>query len=477
MDLLAIAMVSVVYGSLQRHNLSLARLKSQTLHSGSFPYSWIEIRPMLSPFTKKLSRHFILTEHTGLDELARLATSSPHSTSTSYNNVYHPHSNHQVPDEDYYQRHDGQTNHTISGGSPYPSRSPPQSNLSYVSQPQADPLIININHFELFHHFTSSTAAAITASRATEELWSITIPRLALSHPFLLHSILAISALDIANADPSRSATYYSQASAHHDRALTMAQPDIAKPSVDNVDVLLAFMLTTVFYAFGAAVRSIPQQSSIKDKPHQGVVQCINLLRSIRTITAFTNGWVQPGPLSPLLNMSPHRFRQHDTDEHWAKLLLFASTTFTVGPKEMEDLEICSAAASLLRASLSKVDSRSDGDCNALPMWHWAARLPEEFIDRLEQSDAVPLILVAHWCALLPQTEQYWWTREWVDSTMRNIKAVLPEKYLPWLDWPSEEIRGLRGAQQDAVLVRSLGRDEEARSHGKNGADEDSTMQ
>ena len=302
-----------------------------------------------------------------------------------------------------------------------------------------------------------------------------------------MHSILAISALDIANANPSQSTIYCSQAITHGDRAFALAQPDIANPSAENADVLFAFILTTAFYAFGAPEASTPHQSPTQEQhqhnPLQGVVQCINILRSLRNVMPFIRGWVEGGPLAPLLNMqsssrsSPQRHREHNTEEHWSNLLLFASTTSTAGPKELEDIEICSAAASSLRASYSKLDGASEGEFNAPPIWHWAVRLPGDFVDRLAQLDAVPLVLVAHWCALLPQPRQYWWTREWVDRTMGDIRVVLPEKYRSWLDWPTEKIKSLRGTQKDLALDRILATEEELKSGRRSGVDEDAMVQ
>ena len=269
-----------------------------------------------------------------------------------------------------------------------------------------------------------------------------------------MHSILAVSALHLAYQNPEQAANYHALASAHNTRALSLAQAEMLNPTAENADALFAFALTTVYYAFAASAPDSPPTSandpgSDNHRPLGGAIQCINLLRGIRSVLPSVKEFVENGPLASLLNMHPvaplpRQFSAPDTEEYWSRLLVFASTTAKPGSDDLEDLEIFAAAASSLRASSLKLESLAEGDLNTPPMWYWAVRLSSTFVERLGELDPVPLVLVAHWCVLLPQIRHYWWIQGWVDRTMREIHAVLPEEFHGWLDWPEDRIRGIR---------------------------------
>lgn len=101
------------------------------------------------------------------------------------------------------------------------------------------------------------------------------------------------------------------------------------------------------------------------------------------------------------------------------------------------------------------MDHMFESDGCAMPMWHWGARMPPEFAERLAQMDVVPLVLVAHWCMILPQIKHYWWVQGWVDRTMREIGEVLPQEYREWFDWPMGRIRLIR--ERELETARAVG--------------------
>jgi len=261
-----------------------------------------------------------------------------------------------------------------------------------------------------------------------------------------MQSILAISALHIAHVDASNREVYWRRAAAHEDRTLNLVQSEMASPNPGNADALFAYCILTVYYAFGA-----PSHSSIQDgqRPLQGPLQCLNLLRSIRSIVPSVRHWVESGSLKPLLDMHPGNIQSSPTfsdplvTAHFSKLLVFSSTTSTSGPAELEDMENFAAAASSLRGSFLKVESMAEGEAITHVIWHWAVRLPPAFVDRLGDHEVVPLVLLAHWCVLLVQVRRHWWIEGWVERTMEEVMRCLPDEHRHWLDWPLDTIRKL----------------------------------
>lgn len=314
-------------------------------------------------------------------------------------------------------------------------------------------------HLELFHHYTTNAASAITIGGISQQLWCQTIPHLALSHEFLMQSILAVSALHLAYLHHAQRSSYFQRASLHEDRALQLAQPEMASPNKNNADALFAFTMPTVYYGFAA---TLPSHTPSQDAPLQAAVQCINLLRGIGGIDPVVRALVQKGPLAPLLHISDvvtsqrskPTFSDPTTESHFSRLLVFCSTTSsTSGTNEFQDVEMFSAAASSLRVSFLKAESTPLGDPNTPPIWTWSVRLPAAFTERLAEGGVVPLVLVAHWCVLLAKIRHYWWIQEWVDRTMEEITRVFPRgEYEGWLKWPVDNIRNIRAAEGGRVV-------------------------
>jgi len=134
----------------------------------------------------------------------------------------------------------------------------------------SSPLSLNLAHMELLHHFVAVTSHALSFGPLGHDVWHMIIPQIALSHDWLMHSILAISALHIAHLNPDQRDTYWKRAAIHQDQALQGQQRALANPSIDNGDALFAFTLTVIYLAFAGPNAS----ESSEEAPLQGLIRC-----------------------------------------------------------------------------------------------------------------------------------------------------------------------------------------------------------
>ena len=305
-----------------------------------------------------------------------------------------------------------------------------------------------MDHLELMHHFSAVTTRELSIGPSTFEVWNKTVPRIALSHEFVMHGILATSALHLAHLRPEQRLAYWKRAAIHQNRALQLLQIAMAHPTRDNADALFAFSLI-IFYLASATPSTA--DDLMDEIPLGPAIHAIHMLRGVRLILEAVRHWVEQGPLAQVLRWYPGHiqsnptFRDPDTEEHFSKLLVFCSTTPNLNKEtEMEDVEIYAAAASSLRASFLKVESVPEGDPNTPPIWHWAVRLPATFVERLKEQHSVPLVLLAHWCVILLQARHYWWVGSWVNRTMGEIEGCINQEHIGWLEWPIEKIKEVR---------------------------------
>ncbi len=323
-----------------------------------------------------------------------------------------------------------------------------QPNGPLLSSRQPTPTSFNMADLELLHHWVAVTSYAITIGEVSHKVWHMTVPQKALSHEFLMRTILAVAALHKAHLEPEHRNIYLTRAAIHQDKAMTMQQAALANSGPDNADALFAFSMLIIYIAFANPVSvSSPQD----DVPLKGVIQCIHMLRGVRSVIAPIRQWVEQGSLGHLLLLNPSSirceptFQDPNTEEQFSKLLIFCSTTpDSNGHSEIEDVENFAAAASSLRTSFLKNAALDSDSPNTPPIWQWGVRLPYPFVERLADRHVVPLVLVAHWCALLAQIQHYWWVEGWVDRNMGEIEACLPQEFRHWLKWPKQQIRKIR---------------------------------
>lgn len=101
---------------------------------------------------------------------------------------------------------------------------------------------------ELMHNYSTSTANSLVTTYVTREIFRISIPKLALSHSFLMRSLLAISALHIAYYTPSRREQLTSYAMEQHQassRAAFSMMMDLTEDSY--IPIYIFSVLTYVF--------------------------------------------------------------------------------------------------------------------------------------------------------------------------------------------------------------------------------------
>ena len=317
-----------------------------------------------------------------------------------------------------------------------------------MAPPPPPPLALNMAHLQLLHHFIAVTSEALSVETIIREAWKLTIPQIALSHEFLMHSILAVAALHIAHLRPEQRRSYWERAVTHQNRALELQQDAMAKANPDNADALFSFSLLVIYFAFASPKASGSQESQ---EPLAGVIQSISIIHGIRNVVPPIQQWVEEGPLAQLLSLHPgirksnHSFNDLDTDCYLQRFLVLCSTGSDMNKThEFEDIEQYAAAASTLRASFLQADSVADGALKTPQIWHWACRLTPEFLQKLGNIYPIPLVIVAHWCVILAQIRQDWWVHGWVDHTMAQIKKHLSREYHEWLEWPTIKIQELR---------------------------------
>jgi hypothetical protein len=331
-----------------------------------------------------------------------------------------------------------------NGSSASPNTSPAahQSPLddSPAFQSPANSFELSIPDMRLLHHWTTKGYIALHPELAKRsDVWQNAMIELAFEHNFLLHGILALSAVHKASFFlPGDRQTLLLQADEHISQAL-----DTMRKHLQTLNEELAvplFVLSTVLltYNFGS-VQEKP------DDPIGSLHHCFMLLAGIKVVIGPHWDKIREHPVCVLLvEMSSQATLQilddlAKDDERPEILRLMELTELVL---DTQDKEAC--ANSIEELHYIGVRVRHAGpDRDDVPLlFLWAARCSNRFFDLLAARNPVACIITVHFAALMAQVRTVWWVVKWPRWLLAATECLLgaTPDLLGWLDWPRHVI-------------------------------------
>lgn len=183
------------------------------------------------------------------------------------------------------------------------SYSPAPPKLTPTPNPTLLPANFNMLDMELLHFWTTKSVDGFIDCRDSVELFRTTVVDLAFQFPFLMHEILALSAVHLASLRPNNENIYFEASHSHVDIALALFQPEVASLGAGNCHACFAFSSTLFVHAW--ASQKISQPSTLLFKPSNLVVspedkvqiQWISLHRGVQSISRAVYPHLATGPL------------------------------------------------------------------------------------------------------------------------------------------------------------------------------------
>jgi hypothetical protein len=105
---------------------------------------------------------------------------------------------------------------------------------------------LNLGDLELLHNWTTGAYAGFGDKGGEEKLWQDDIPRMALAYPFLMHGILAVSALHLGRTRPEKKLHYLAIAAYNQNLALPSYRYLVETSSTEWTRVILPPLLPLV---------------------------------------------------------------------------------------------------------------------------------------------------------------------------------------------------------------------------------------
>ncbi|KIW32754.1 uncharacterized protein PV07_04278 [Cladophialophora immunda] len=313
---------------------------------------------------------------------------------------------------------------------------------------------------ELIQHYSTRTYMTMSSRLATHAVWRDTVFAEALRHDYLLHGLMATSALHKATLLLKSSDAYaeYSKvALAHQNAALAGFIPAVSKPNQDNGIALFSVSLLLTIWAFASKKlpeglnrvklnfgtgESSPGITLPMDSPTADFIEIIMILRGIYAVIRETDTWLQ-GDIEELLRYP----RTEDLPPHSPEV----EETFATLRKALEDPQLSSLwegedPQRMRNLFLEQMEQLRDiSRCRSVVEWDghifsWLIMAPPPFIHCLKQSNPMALAIFAHWAAMFRCMDHHWWANGWGYSLVVDVSSLLDIVWARYLDWPRRQV-------------------------------------
>ncbi|KAH7072214.1 hypothetical protein BKA63DRAFT_418155 [Paraphoma chrysanthemicola] len=338
------------------------------------------------------------------------------------------------------------TNGYSASPNPSPGGHSPGQDVHSMQRPDtAEPVDVfelSVPDMRLLHHWTSRGYIALHPNFSrSSDMWQSRIIELGFEHTFVLHGILALSAVHKASfLLPGDRQDLLQQADVHISQALNTMRRHLEAPSDETA--IPMFVLSSVLLTYNfASVQEMPED------PIRSLHHCFMLLNGIKVVIGPHWDRLKDDPiLAQMTEMSSvttlRALDELSKDEKHREILRLMGLTELV--LDVQDKTACIEAIQELHVIAKRVRHVSS-DRDKYPfLFLWAARITKRFLELLATHNPVACIITVHFAALLAQAGAVWWVSKWprwLLAAIQSLLAVTPD-LLGWLDWPQNVING-----------------------------------
>jgi hypothetical protein len=281
-------------------------------------------------------------------------------------------------------------------------------------------------------------------------------PKLAINHPFLLHEILAISALHKAYLHPDQRSVYYPLGIHHQDLAIKEMRTVLPNLNADNAGAMFATGAIVSLTAFASAGLGAHDASNRSSSLIDDLLDIFALQHGMYCILSQNHVHVIGGPFVILLSDSKDKVQEPEQP----LLVSIAAQTQNVGafveaqqlppPSRIEVLD----ALSSLKSCLDFANAPRATTRELRFLFFWPNRLSSTFSNMMRRREPAALVVLAYYAVAFRAAEKfYWYLDGWAERIVRAIvETVAAEpRWQPVLQWPWDCVMGTQHAQNHQI--------------------------
>lgn len=303
----------------------------------------------------------------------------------------------------------------------------------------------------LLHHWSLVTSISIISTPKLNYYWQTLITQVAFRHPYVMHSILSLTALHVAYLNPSEKHASRLDAAQHHFKAVKGFTEDLNCIGPENCDALFVNATLTFFYAFLAFGPLYDDGDTGCGVTHTSRIlggDWIPLVRGLEAVLRQVYDHVRVGPLKTMLILG-----------NWEGLDLNAMSDQCdeqiVGLREIwkdrENAGVYDETLDHLRrcrmwiAQFEVLQIEDESEWGYNRGWSgpfmWLFFGPQKYFDLLEQRQPAALVIFAWFGASIHRLNGYWWIEGCGQSIVEVVEQCLGSYWAPWIKGPKQIVK------------------------------------
>ncbi|KAF1952307.1 hypothetical protein CC80DRAFT_596673 [Byssothecium circinans] len=284
---------------------------------------------------------------------------------------------------------------------------------------------------ELLRHYATQSSLTLSP-RDYLSLFQVNVPGEAKGHLYLMHSVLAFSALHLSFVDVRNRNRHSYVASTQHEKALVCFRSTVTEVTPDNAGAITIFSYLTAVYTLGLPV--VFGFESI-ESPLSTFIDMLNVLRQAWNAVGRVQAVVETGSLHDLLRPSGKRLCNCIMHAKGSKVVGFLEYFIDTSPAtEPENKHIYLDAIQHWHRFFLNMPCKP-------PLWShvlvWVMTVPHAYIQLLLQKRPMALVILANWAIGLYRAPNMWFN-QWAKEVTGEIWNTSDDETRRGLSWAAE---------------------------------------
>ncbi|CAG8168096.1 unnamed protein product [Penicillium nalgiovense] len=322
---------------------------------------------------------------------------------------------------------------------------------------------------ELMHHYCTVTCNALTIREDSRHIWRVVVPVEGYSNRYLMHGILAISALHRAYLFPTQKEKNIKASSYHQAAALKEFRELISSP-IDPSNWQPVFCFASMITLYICATR-IRLGGDRWPAPISNMVELFSAVTGLQTImepwlpslrrTQFapivncvwiddetlipSPGTMQQSLLPPDIHVRISQLHQFIDDYPFPQMQQPQShqnlSASDESPRPHDYRTDYKKSLKFFEHSTRQIELAGPHVETGMVLL-WAYSLSKQFRDDMEACHPAALVMLGHWCVLLHTINDSWLLKGTSFQLLEEIEIKIHPSFREWLVWPRRWVFG-----------------------------------